>query len=309
MCLYLGNCTPHQIAMMPECMKRVEAVRQYRLASKSKPTQKLADTPTRFHVETFPQGNYIVVPKTSSEKRKYIPMGFLDDSVICSDALHVIPDAGLYHFGVLESLIHMAWMRIVAGRLEMRYRYSSSLVYNCFVWPSVTEKQRVRIEEAAQGILDARAKYPDSSLAELYSETLMPIELRCAHRENDDAVREAYGFDEDVSEEGIVAELMGSYVSITKKHMQKELSRLTQAEYDEIEDLVNQALAASNKTAAKEFIRRLEALKWSFDGTVSSILSKLCRSTMNASGRVADKERKQYFCRMDLSELRTFVVK
>ena len=211
MCLYLGNCTPHQIAMMPECRKRVEAVRQYRLSSKSKPTQKLAETPTRFHVETFPKGSYIVVPKTSSEKRKYIPMGFLDESVMCGDALQVIPDATLYHFGVLESLVHMSWMRIVAGRLEMRYRYSSSLVYNCFVWPSVSDEQRERISRTARGILEARGKYADSSLAELYDEVLMPVELRRAHRENDEAVSEAYGFGRDCGELEVVGRLMEMY--------------------------------------------------------------------------------------------------
>lgn len=211
MCLYLGNCSPHQIAKMPECRKRVEAVRQYRLASKSKPTQKIADTPTRFHVETFPKGSYIVVPQVSSEKRKYIPMGFLNDSVICGSQLKVIPDATLYHFGVLESQAHMAWTRIVAGRLEMRLKYSSSLVYNCFVWPEVSEEQRARIEGTALGILEARGKYPDSSLAELYDETLMPLELRRAHERNDEAVREAYGWPEGLSEYEMVRLLFGLY--------------------------------------------------------------------------------------------------
>ena len=215
MCLYLGNCTPHEIKMMPECMKRVEAVRQYRLASKSKPTQKLADTPTHFHVETFPEGSYIVVPQVSSEKRKYIPMGFLDDSVMCGSQLKIIPDATLYHFGILESLIHMAWVRVVAGRLRSDYRYSNTLVYNCFVWPEADEKQRSLIERTAQYILDARGKYPDSNLAELYNETLMPKELRKAHRENDEAVCEAYGFPKDIDEYDIVARLFRLYHNMT----------------------------------------------------------------------------------------------
>ncbi|MBQ7544407.1 MAG: class I SAM-dependent DNA methyltransferase [Synergistaceae bacterium] len=216
MCLYLGNCSPHQIKMMPECYKRVEAVRQYRLASKSKPTQKLADTPTRFHVETFPKGSYIVIPKTSSEKRTYIPMGFLDDSVMIADSLRVIPDATLYHFGVLESLAHMAWMRVVTGRLKSDYSYSNTLVYNCFVWADVNAEQRARIEAAAKAILDARALYPDSSLAELYDETLMPIELRRAHRENDEAVREAYGWPAGIGELEMVERLVGLYEERTK---------------------------------------------------------------------------------------------
>ncbi len=210
-CLYLGNCTPHQIKSMPECYKRVKAVREWRLASKSKPTQKLADTPTRFHVETFPEGNYIVIPQTSSEKREYIPMGFLDESVMCTDALFVIPGATLYHFGVLMSSVHMAWMRVVCGRLEMRYRYSSGLVYNNFVWPSVPDGVREGIERTAQGILDARAECPDSSLAELYDDAVMPYALRMAHRANDEAVREAYGFGAGLGELEVVGRLMGMY--------------------------------------------------------------------------------------------------
>ena len=211
MCLYLGKCSPHQINMMPECMKRVEAVRKYRLASKRKSTLKLAETPTRFGSEVFPEGNYIAVPQTSSERRRYIPMGWLDGSVICTQTLQIIPDAGLYHFGVLESLIHMAWMRVVAGRLETRYRYSNTLVYNCFVWPDVSDKQRERLERSAQKILDARGRYPDSSLAELYDETLMPVELRRAHRENDEAVGAAYGFPEEWEELEVVSRLMEMY--------------------------------------------------------------------------------------------------
>lgn len=211
MCLYLGNCTPHQIAMMPECRKRVEAVRQYRLASKAASTRKLAETPTKFNVEIFPKGNYVAIARHSSEKRKYIPIGFLDESVMCGDALLIIPYATLYHFGVLESLLHMAWMRVIAGRLKSDYRYSSSLVYNCFVWPEPDAKQKSRIEKTAQGILDARAKYPDSSLAELYDETLMPQELRKAHLENDEAVREAYDFPKNLCELEIVTRLMEKY--------------------------------------------------------------------------------------------------
>ncbi len=211
MCLYLGDCTPHDINMMPECKKRVEAVRQYRLSSRSIPTKRLADTPTHFHVETFPKGSYIVIPKTSSERRIYIPMGFLDDTVMCGDALQIIAGASQYHFGVLESSIHMAWMRVVAGRLESRYRYSSDVVYNNFVWPGVNEKQRMKIENTAQRILDAREKYADSNLAELYDESIMPAELRRAHRMNDEAVREAYGFARGMSELEVVSELMNMY--------------------------------------------------------------------------------------------------
>ena len=213
-CLYLGNCTPHQIAMMPECRKRVEAVRKFRLASKNAGTRELAGSPTRFHVETFPEGNYIVIPKTSSERREYIPMGFLDSTVMCAESLLVIPNATLYHFGVLMSSVHMAWMRVVCGRMRMDYRYSNTLVYNNFVWPSGGS---ARIESAARKILDVRDRYRDSSMAELYSDDLMPADLRRAHRENDRAVMEAYGFSDGMSELEIVGRLMDMYNDAVKR--------------------------------------------------------------------------------------------
>ena len=135
----------------------------------------------------------------------------MDPADLTGDACLIIPDATLYHFGVLESSVHMAWMRAVAGRLEMRYRYSKDIVYNNFPWPSPTAEQRAKIEQTAQGILDARAQYPDSPLADLYDETLMPAELRRAHRANDAAVLSAYGFEKDMDEPAIVARLMGMY--------------------------------------------------------------------------------------------------
>ena len=193
-CLWLGNCPPNELRKMPECLKRVEAVRKFRLSSSSAGTVKLADTPTHFHVENMPTDNYILIPKVSSEKRKYIPMGFLTPDVLASDLVFLIPNATLYHFGVLTSNVHMAWMRAVCGRLETRYRYSKDIVYNNFPWPKPTETQRTKIEQTAQAILDARALYPDSSLADLYDEVTMPPELRKAHQQNDRAVMEAYGF-------------------------------------------------------------------------------------------------------------------
>ena len=210
-CLYLGGCTPAELRKMPECLKRVEAVREFRLKSSSPGTRKLADTPTRFHVTNMPEGNYVLIPEVSSERRGYIPMGFMTPSVLCSNLVKLMPDATLYHFGVLESDVHMAWMRTVAGRLEMRYRYSKDIVYNNFPWPEAAPAQRERIEATAQGILDARALYPDSSLADLYDDLSMPAELRKAHRANDAAVRAAYGFDKDLPEEEVVARLMGLY--------------------------------------------------------------------------------------------------
>lgn len=215
-CLWLGNCPPNELRKMPECLKRVEAVRQLRLSSKSAGTVKLADTPTRFHVENMPNGTYILLPKVSSERRRYIPMGFMTPDTFCSDLVFIIPDADIYHFGILTSNVHMAWMRAVCGRLEMRYRYSKDVVYNNFPWPSPTDAQKAKIEQTAQAILDARALYPDASLADLYDETTMPPELRRAHQQNDRAVMAAYGFWGKLnSESACVAELMKLYQKLT----------------------------------------------------------------------------------------------
>lgn len=216
-CLWLGDCSPAELRQMPECMKRIEAVKRYRLASPSAGTRKLADTPTRFHVENMPSCNYIAIPETSSEKRKYIPIGFMSPSVLCSNALKIISNAGLYHFGILTSNVHMAWMRAVGGRLEMRYRYSKDIVYNNFPWPDPTPEQKAKIEATAQDILDARAKYPDSSLADLYDELTMPRELRKAHQENDKAVMQAYGFSIRMTESECVAKLMQMYRNLAKE--------------------------------------------------------------------------------------------
>ena len=198
-------------------MKRVEAVRNFRLESTSAGTRKIADKPTRFHVENMPETNYILIPKVSSENRRYVPMGFLTPDVLCSDLVFIVPNASLYHFGVLTSNVHMAWMRAVAGRLEMRYRYSKDIVYNNFPWCNPTEEQKAKIEKTAQMILDARAMYPDCSLADLYDEAVMPPELRKAHQLNDRAVMEAYGFWGKLnSESECVAELMGMYREMTE---------------------------------------------------------------------------------------------
>ena len=216
-CLWLGECSPAELRQMPHCIKRIEAVREVRLASTSAGTRKLADRPTRFHVENMPKGNYIIVPSVSSERRRYIPMGFMSPSSLASNLVLIIPDATLYHFGILESNVHMAWMRAVCGRLEMRYRYSKDVVYNNFPWPNPTDEQRSKIEQTAQAILDARALYPDSSLADLYDELTMPVELRRAHQDNDRAVMAAYGFPvKTMTESQCVAELFKLYQQLTK---------------------------------------------------------------------------------------------
>ena len=144
-------------------------------------------------------------------------MGYLNDFVIPGNGLRIIPDATLYHFGILESFVHMAWLSQVCCWLGSSYDYSIKLVYNNFPWPSVSDKQKSKIEATAQKILDARALYPDSTFATLYDKALMPIELRKAHRENDAAVCEAYGFDKNISEEEIVSALMRLYEKISKE--------------------------------------------------------------------------------------------
>ena len=216
-CLWLGECPPNELRKMPECMKRVQAVRDFRLASTSAGTVKLADTPTRFHVENMPTGNYIVIPEVSSERRKYIPMGFMSPDILCSNLVKIVPNASLYHFGILTSNVHMAWVRAVCGRLKSDYRYSKDIVYNNFPWCNPTDEQRAKIEQTAQAILDARALYPDCSLADLYDEVTMPPELRKAHQQNDRAVMTAYGFDvKTMTESSCVAELMRMYQELVK---------------------------------------------------------------------------------------------
>lgn len=196
-------------------MKRVELCRESRL--KGVPyRQKLAEKPTVFREIKNPDF-MIIVPSISSENRIYIPIGFADNSIISTDANLIIENGELYHFGVLISSIHMAWMRAVAGRLKSDYRYSKDIVYNNFIWPDVTDAQKEKISKTAQGILDARALYPDSSLADLYDLLTMPIELRKAHQANDKAVIEAYGWKKDITEEEIVAKLMQLYAEKTRE--------------------------------------------------------------------------------------------
>ncbi len=192
-CLWLGDCPPEVLRQMPEAMKRVEAVRAFRMASKSAPTRKLADMPTRFHVENIPDKPYLVIPEVSSERRSYIPMGFMEPGTMASNLVKIIPHATLYHFGILTSAMHMAWVRYVCGRLKSDYRYSKDIVFNNFPWPGdATEKLRLTIEQSAQGVLDARVAHPDASLADLYDPVAMPPDLRRAHQALDKAVDAAY---------------------------------------------------------------------------------------------------------------------
>jgi len=192
-CLWVGDCPPAELRKMPEAMKRVEAVRKFRLASRSAPTRKLAETPRRFHVENIPTDHYLVVPEVSSERRTFIPIGFMEPDTLCSNLVKIVPHATKVHFAVMTSTMHMAWVRAVCGRLKSDYRYSSGIVYNNFPWPEITDdKQTTAIESAAQSVLDARAAFPDSTLADLYDPLTMPTALTKAHQNLDRAADAAY---------------------------------------------------------------------------------------------------------------------
>lgn len=210
-CLYLGQVSPAELNKMPYVKEIVSRVKEFRLKSNRTQTKKYADYPTKFYLEVIPTSNYITVPVISSERRRYIPMGFLDTNVLCSNQLNMIPNAEMYHLGILSSNVHMAWVRAVCGRLKSDYRYSKDIVYNNFPWSTLSEEQCKKIGQTAQGILDARALYPDSSLADLYDPLTMPPELQKAHRENDKVVMKAYGFSTSMSEADCVAELMKMY--------------------------------------------------------------------------------------------------
>ncbi len=217
-CLWLKNTNPAELVKLPLVMERVKKVREMRLSSKRAATKKLAESPWLFgEIRQGESGSYILIPSTSSEKRKYIPMGFFGCEVIASNANLMVPNASLYDFGILTSSVHMAWMRAVCGRLEMRYRYSAQIVYNNFVWCSPTDEQKLKIEKTAQGIIDARAKFPNASLADMYGENMFMFgDLVKAHEANDKAVMQAYGFDAKMTEAEIVAELFRLYEKLAK---------------------------------------------------------------------------------------------
>ena len=216
-CLWLKDISPSEYRSIPEIMERLKAVAEVRRATQTVAVQAQAETPMLFSQIRQPNTNYLAVPEVSSQNRKYIPIGFLTPDIIASNKLFLIPEANLYMFGVMTSNVHMAWMRMVAGRLKSDYSYSPA-VYNNFPWPTPTEEQKAKIEETAQAILDAHALYPDASLADLYDETTMPPELRKAHQQNDKAVMRAYGFDiKTTTETSCVAELMRMYQKLTEK--------------------------------------------------------------------------------------------
>lgn len=217
-CLWLRNIPLNVYVKNKDIYQRLEAVREMRAASSAAPTRQAANKPALFFSMPQTESTYLVIPRVSSERRRYIPIGFMPPEIIAADSLSIIPDANMYNFGILTSNVHMAWMRVVCGRLKSDYRYSGSVVYNNFPWPTPTDEQKARIETTAQAILDARAKYPDCSLADLYDEVTMPPELRRAHQENDRAVMAAYGFiPGKTTESDCVAALFKLYQQLTSK--------------------------------------------------------------------------------------------
>ncbi|MBO4602905.1 MAG: N-6 DNA methylase [Salinivirgaceae bacterium] len=216
-CLWLKGVSPNEYAHIPTIIQRLEAVKQTRLKSPTASVRRDAETPMLFTQIRQPETDYMVIPRISSENRRYIPIGYMSKDVIANDKVMFIPEASLYLFGILISSVHNAWMRVTAGRLEMRYSYTPA-VYNNFPWCNPTDTQKTKIEQTAQAILDARALYPDASLADLYKETTMPVELRRAHRANDEAVLAAYGWPKDLQESEIVERLFGLYEEMTDKN-------------------------------------------------------------------------------------------
>ena len=211
-CLWLQGVSPAIMKKIPPVMDAIAEVKTMRESSNRIPTRKLAEIPMLFGEIRQPDGEYIIIPRHSSQNRRYIPMGFVSPEIICGDANLLLPEATLYHFGVMSSNVHNAWIRTVCGRIKSDFRYSVNIVYNNFPWPAPTDAQKAKIEQTAQAILDARALYPDASLADLYDETTMPPELRKAHQQNDKAVMQAYGFSvKDMTESKCVAELMRMY--------------------------------------------------------------------------------------------------
>ena len=217
-CLWLNGVAPNEYRNIPEIMDRLAKCAEVRRNTKTVAVQAQAETPMLFSQIRQPDSDYILVPETSSSCRRYIPMGFMPLNVIASNSTLVASDATLFLFGVMTSNVHMAWMRTVCGRLKSDYRYSPS-VYNNFPWPTPTEEQKEKIEQTAQGILDARALYPNSSLADLYDELTMPVELLKAHQANDRAVMQAYGFPvkSTFTESQCVAELFKLYKKMTNQ--------------------------------------------------------------------------------------------
>ena len=215
-CLWLVDANPSDLKTSIFIMDRIKQTKLFREQSDRPQTIALANTPHLFGEIRQPNTSMLVIPKVSSESRRYIPIVQMDPSIIINGSALIVPNADLYNLGILNSNVHMAWMRTVCGRMKSDYQYSANVVYNNFPWPSPTPEQKAKIETTAQGILDARNKYPESTLADLYDELTMPLELRRAHQANDKAVMEAYGFNVKMTEPECVAELMKMYQKLTE---------------------------------------------------------------------------------------------
>ena len=228
-CLWLGDCSPAELRSMPEALRRVQAVKAFRLKSISAPTRKLAEIPTRFHVENMPTSEFLLIPEVSSERRFFIPVGFISPEILCSNLVKIAPNATLFHFGVVTSTMHNAWVRSTCGRLKSDYRYSKDIVYNNFPWPDQpTDAAKQKIEAAAQAVLDARAEFPESSLADLYDPLTMPPTLIKAHQKLDAAVDAAYGkktFKNDGERVAFLFELYQKYTSLLPSESDKPKKR------------------------------------------------------------------------------------
>ena len=217
-CLWLVNASPKVLRSNNWIIDRLDSVKKYREKSKQKTAHAMASQPYLFASIRQPNTNYLLFPIHSSAARRYIPIGYVDKNIIASNACFTVPDASLFTFGILTSNIHMAWTKVVAGRIKSDFRYSNTLVYNTFPWPTPTDEQKARIEKTAQAILDARALYPDSSLADLYDPLTMPKELLKSHQDNDRAVMEAYGLPvKGTTESDAVAHLFKMYEKLTKE--------------------------------------------------------------------------------------------
>ena len=224
-CLWLENANPNEVRKCPMVMERIKRCKESRESSIAEGIRKFAATPTLFAQRTQPTNkDFIIIPRVSSQNRRYVPIGFIKAGTIVTDRVQIIPDANLYDFGVIISNVHMAWMRTTCMRMKSDYSYSKDIVYNNFPWPTPTDEQKAKIEQTAQAILDARALYPDCSLADLYDEVAMPPELRKAHQQNDKAVMRAYGFDiKTTTETSCVAELMRMYQELTERERSKKV--------------------------------------------------------------------------------------
>lgn len=228
-CFWLVDADLEDMHRSPELRRRIQAVRETRLQSKNDQARKFADIPHLFEARRQPSSDYLIMPRVTSENRFYIPMQYANPEIIVNDRVQVIPNCGLEHFAVLTSRVHMAWMRITAGRLETRYSYSATVVYNTFIWPELNDSTREALRASARKILDARAEHPKASLAALYSETTMPATLRRAHETNDKLVAQLYGYAEDLSEEEIVIDLLKRYRAKMEENLRSKIGEKSKA--------------------------------------------------------------------------------